>query len=91
MTTSQARINMRISSDALDQIKEAARLQNQDLTAFVLGAAMASARQVLLEDRVLKLSPAEVMQLEKALDADGEPSKRLVEAMNRHRASAPVR
>jgi len=87
MTTSQSRINMRIAPDALEQIRDAARLQSQDVTAFVLGAAMANARQVLLEDRVLKLSPAEVLQLEQALDADAAPPTRLREAMRRHGAA----
>ncbi|WAB82531.1 DUF1778 domain-containing protein [Microcella daejeonensis] len=87
MTTSQTRINMRISTEALDQIRDAARLQGQDVTAFVLGAAMANARQVLLEDRVLTMTPAEVLQLERALDADAAPSKRLREAVRRHGAA----
>ena len=35
-----SRLNMRVSEDALETIKEAARVQQQDLTSFVLGAAM---------------------------------------------------
>lgn len=64
------RLNMRVSEDALETIKEAARVQQQDLTSFVLGAAMERARTVLAEDRLLRLTPHEVNQLEKALDAE---------------------
>jgi uncharacterized protein (DUF1778 family) len=91
MSNAQSRINMRVAPEALEQIREAAKLQNQDLTAFVLGSAMSNARQVLLEDRVLKLTPAEVLQLEKALDTEGAPSKRLVEAVQRQRVAASSR
>lgn len=87
MTPTQARINMRVAPDVLDQIREAARLQGQDLTAFVLGSAMSSARQVLLEDRVLKLSPADALLVEQALESDEAPPQRLVEAFARHRAA----
>ncbi len=85
MNTAQARINMRVSPEALEQIKKAAKLQDQDLTAFVLGSAMSHAREVLLEEQVLRLTPAEVVQLEHALDSDIAPPKRLVEAFRRQR------
>ena len=88
MTTAQSRINMRVSPEALEQIREAAKLQNQDLTAFVLGSAMSNARQVLLEDRVLKLTPAEVLQIEQALESDAAPSQRLIDAFARHRPAS---
>lgn len=63
-----ARLNMRISPEALDLLRSAAAKQEQDLSAFVLGAAMERARAVLLEDQVLRLSPHAVLQLERALD-----------------------
>lgn len=88
MATAQSRINMRVSPEALEQIREAAKLQNQDLTAFVLGSAMSNARQVLLEDRVLKLTPAEVLQIEKALESDEAPPQRLIDAFARHRTTS---
>ena len=91
MNTAQSRINMRVSPEVLEQIREAAKLQDQDLTAFVLGSAMSNARQVLFEDRVLKLTPTEVLQLEKALDAEVAPPKRLVDAVKRQRVAASTR
>ena len=51
-------------------LRDAAELQGQDLTSFVLGAALDRARSVLAEDRILRLNPAEIVQLERALDAD---------------------
>lgn len=66
------RINVRLSSDALETIRAAADVQQQDLTSFVLGAAMERARAVLAEDRLLRLTPHEVNKLEKALDSEPE-------------------
>jgi uncharacterized protein (DUF1778 family) len=65
-----ARINLRLDPEALETIRAAARAQQQDLTSFVLGAAMERARTVIAEDRLLRLTPHEVNQLERALDAD---------------------
>jgi hypothetical protein len=45
---------MRIAPDALETIREAATLQQQDITGFVLGAAMDRARAVVLEERKLR-------------------------------------
>lgn len=64
------RLNMRLSPDALATIREAAAVQQQDVSAFVLGAAMEHAREVLLRDRVLQLTPRELDQVDSALDAE---------------------
>lgn len=49
-----ARLSMRIAPDALETIREAAIAQQQDITGFVLGAAMDRARAVVLEERKLR-------------------------------------
>jgi uncharacterized protein (DUF1778 family) len=67
-----ARINLRLSPESLETIRAAASVQQQDLTSFVLGAAMERARAVLTEDRILRLTPHEVKQLERALDSEPE-------------------
>jgi uncharacterized protein (DUF1778 family) len=67
-----ARINLRLSPEALETVRTAASVQQQDLTSFVLGAAMERARAVLAEDRILRLTPYEVNQLEQALDSEPE-------------------
>lgn len=64
------RLSMRIAPDALDTIREAAAAQQQDVTSFVLGAAMDRARVVLMEDRVMRLTPTEVARLETAFDRE---------------------
>jgi uncharacterized protein (DUF1778 family) len=61
---------MRLSPEALATIREAASAQQQDVSAFVLGAAMERAREVLLRDRVIKLTPREADQVEAALNED---------------------
>lgn len=63
------RLNMRVSPEALATIREAAAAQQQDVSAFVLGAAMEHAREVLLRDRVIQLTPRELDQVDAALDA----------------------
>ena len=71
------RINLRLNPEALETISAAASVQQQDLTSFVLGAAMKQARAVLTEDRFLPLTPREVNQLERALDSEPEVVPRL--------------
>jgi uncharacterized protein (DUF1778 family) len=65
-----ARINLRLNPESLETIRSAASVQQQDLTSFVLGAAMERARAVLAEDRLLRLTPHEVNQMERALDSE---------------------
>ena len=64
------RMNMRLTPEAYDTIRHAAELQQQDLTSFVLGAALERARSVLAEDLFLRMTPHEVQQLEHALDRE---------------------
>lgn len=86
-----ARLNMRISPEALELLKAAASRQEQDLSAFVLGTAMERARAILLEDHVLRLSPHAVLQLEKALDDDAVVVPQLAELVRRVRGSELLR
>jgi uncharacterized protein (DUF1778 family) len=44
-----SRVNMRLTPDDLALLRSGAQTQHQDLTAFVLGAAIERARQVLKE------------------------------------------
>ena len=69
MAAKNERMNLRCSAESLATLRDAAELQGQDLTSFVLGAALDRARSVLAEDRILRLNPAEIVQLERALDA----------------------
>lgn len=67
-TARSARLNMRVSPEVLALLKAAAAEQHQDLSAFVLGAAVDRARSVLIEHHVLQLSPHAVTQLDRALN-----------------------
>lgn len=82
------RLNLRVSSEAVETIREAARVQQQDVTSFVLGVALERARAVLAEDRLLRLTPHEVTQLEKALDSEPEVVPQLAALFRRFGAVA---
>ncbi len=77
------RLNVRLSPEALATIREAAAAQQQDLTSFVLGAALDRARAVLVEDRLLRLTPYEVRHLEDALDRDPQVNTVLAARLRR--------
>lgn len=77
------RLNMRLTTEALETIKEAATVQQQDVTSFVLGAALERARSVLAEQRVLRLSPHDLTQLEKMLDREPEVIPQLAALLTR--------
>lgn len=68
-----ARLNMRITPEALEDLKSAAALNNQDVSSFVLSAALNHARDILIQERVIKLSPHAIVQLEKVLEAEAAP------------------
>lgn len=64
------RLSMRVSPEALATIREAAAAQQQDVSSFVLGAAMERAREVVLRERFIRLAPRELDQVDSALDAE---------------------
>ena len=88
VATVKTRINMRVSEDNLVLIKEAAEANGQDMTSFVLGAALDRARSVVLEARVTRLSPSEAARLEAALDAEPRVIPELAELFQSTRAQA---
>ncbi|NUU05041.1 DUF1778 domain-containing protein [Leifsonia sp. C5G2] len=81
------RINIRLSEEARDMLRHAADLQQQDLTSFILGPALDNARAILLQDALLKLSPVEVNQIERALEAPAVASKPLADLIRQVRES----
>lgn len=89
MTTKTERLNLRCSEGSLTLLRQAAELQGQDLTSFVMGAALERARTVLAEDRVLRLSPAAVAQIEAALDAEPQPNSQLAALVRVVRGTDP--
>ncbi len=79
------RLNLRCSTDSVATLRDAATVQGQDLTSFILGAALERARAVLAEDRLLRLTPREVSQLENALEADPEVVPQLAALLRKAR------
>lgn len=69
---SSARLNMRIDPEALQVIRDAAAAEQQDMTSFVLGAALDRAREVLVADRLTRLTASEARDLEAALERDAQ-------------------
>lgn len=90
MSEKSERMNVRLSVEALETIKAAARAQEQDVTSFVLGAAMERARAVLAEDRLLRLTSTEVLQLERDLDADPQVIPQLTALLRKYGTTAEV-
>jgi uncharacterized protein (DUF1778 family) len=74
---------VRLTPDALATLKEAAAWQQQDMTSFVLGAALDRARSILLEENVMRLTPAQARQLEEALDIPPEENVNLARFFER--------
>ncbi|MFT4187514.1 MAG: DUF1778 domain-containing protein [Aeromicrobium sp.] len=85
MTNKSERIQLRVSSEAKSQITEAAALTQQDTTSFILDAATSRARSVLIERHLLRLSTADIRQIEEALDTahSGSPELRALFAETR--------
>jgi len=75
--TSTARKNLRMSERTEQLISAAAAAQGTDFTSFVLEAASAKARRVLLEERALEVTPAEVAQIQALLSGELEPNDEL--------------
>lgn len=85
------RINLRVSHTSLQTVRDAAALQGQDLTSFVMGAALDRARNVLAEDMLLRLTPREVAQLEASLDSEPRLIPQLAEMLTQYGDDATSR
>ncbi len=88
MAAAKTRINMRIDEENLALIREAADANGQDMTSFVLGAALDRARAVVLEARVTRLSASEAARFEAALDAEPRVIPELAELFRSARAQS---
>ena len=67
-----ARLNMRISPEALVTLQAAAASLQQDVSSFVLGTAVAKAREVLKDDTTVYLSKRDWDFMEDYLTNDHE-------------------
>lgn len=80
ITTSRQKVNMRVAVTALQDIDNAAKLQGVDRTAFFVEAASTKARQVLLEEKSLRLTKREVEQIRDLLANETDPTEELIAA-----------
>lgn len=62
-----SRINMRISKKNHEEIKAAAQLAEQDVTTFMISAAMEKAEKLIANSNIIKLTAVEAIALEKLL------------------------
>ena len=62
------RLNLRLTAEAKNRLREGADRAQQDMSSFILGAALDKARALALESRVLELSPSDFTQLLEELE-----------------------
>jgi uncharacterized protein (DUF1778 family) len=76
-------IQLRASSEMKALLQRAAEIRGQKLSEFVLSTARAEAEDAILDQRLFILSPEDHEKFLKMLDEPFEPSKELIERMNR--------
>ena len=81
MTTSAARLDLRLNSTDKARIARAADLRGVPLSAFVRDAVLREAESVMAAELSVTLSAAESRRFLKALDAPFKPNARLKKAM----------
>ncbi len=80
-----ARIEARITPDALAMVKRAAEIEGRSLSDFVVGAARDAAARTIAETEILRLSVAGQRAFAEAILDPPAPSEGLREAFERHR------
>jgi uncharacterized protein (DUF1778 family) len=82
MTTSAARLDLRLEACDKDRIAKAAALRGMAVSAFVRDAVLREANATIAADTVVALSEQESRRFLDALDAPFRPNDRLQEAMD---------
>ena len=80
-----APISMRLPEDDLAIIDSAARRRGRSRTDFMREAAVRAAEAVLLEETIIRMSPAGFADFEAAIAGPGEPVPEMVEKLRRAR------
>lgn len=78
------RLNLRLSRDALTELRHAAQNNQQDLTSFVLGAALEKARREAFFSQTLDLSKTELAGLMEIMNDESSPPQKLVDLMSQY-------
>ncbi|MBV8048894.1 MAG: DUF1778 domain-containing protein [Paludibacterium sp.] len=82
MTTTTARLDLRLDSRDKDRIAKAAALRGMAVSAFVRDAVLREADTTIAADTVVTLSEQESRRFLAALDAPFSPNDRLQKAMD---------
>ena len=82
------RLDVRVNPEVKQEIEYAASLSGQTVSNFVLGATVRTAREVIRESSVIKLSNRDRDRFLAALDRDdAKPNAALVRAAERYKAA----
>jgi uncharacterized protein (DUF1778 family) len=81
-----ARIEARLSPDALETIRRAAEIQGRSVSDFVVAATQAAAEQTIADVEILRLSRKATEQFASLLINPPKPTPALARAFKRHRA-----
>jgi uncharacterized protein (DUF1778 family) len=83
--TRSARLEARITPDALAIVKRAAELQGRSVSDFVVAAARQAAQRTIAETQIIRLSVADQRTLAEALANPPKPTPGLRRARAAHR------
>lgn len=81
----EERIDARLTSEAKQQIDQAAALQGRSTSDFMVQAALKEASQVIEQQRVVRLSVEESVALAKLMNSEPKVNDASVAAMRRHK------
>jgi len=74
-------ISAAIPSHVFTALEKASEIQGESLYQFLVQAAYEKARQIIEQDRIIKLSAADSEQFFQLIDNPPEPSEKLIESI----------
>ena len=80
-----ARIEARISPDALAMVRRAAEIQGRSVSEFIVDAAQEAAHKTIEETTIIRLSVEDQRLIAEAILNPPEPNEALRRALRRHR------
>lgn len=87
-TVKSSRLNLRVSAENADLLRQAAALQGQDLTSFIVGAALDKSREVQLMNHLVSLKPEVYESLSLQLENQSELPAKVLERWRRYQVAA---
>jgi len=81
----EERIDARLTSEAKQQIDQAAALQGRSTSDFMVQAALKEASQIIEQQRIIRLTVEESLALAKLMTSEPQVNQASVEAMRRHK------